>query len=126
MPTPKMAARIGRLIASREPNAMKRITIAASSPISSVGPIGACTARASGKARPERLECGHGVGPSAAEVVAVRVADDGADEVHCDEPDDPHRNDETAPAITPIGGSREHLRAPMDCQREPAAVHSRA
>ena len=46
IPTPKMADMIGRLIASSEPKAMKRITMAASRPMPSVAPIGAWTARA--------------------------------------------------------------------------------
>ena len=46
MPTPKMAARTGRLMASSEPKATKRMTMAASTPMPSVAPIGGWMARA--------------------------------------------------------------------------------
>ena len=46
MPTPAMAAMIGRLMASIDPKAMNRMTMAASRPTPSVAPIGAWTARA--------------------------------------------------------------------------------
>ena len=45
MPTPKTAARTGRLMASSDPKATKRITMAARRPIASVPPIGGCSAR---------------------------------------------------------------------------------
>ncbi len=46
MPTPMIAATIGRLIASSDPNAMNRITIAARRPTASVEPMGGSRARA--------------------------------------------------------------------------------
>ncbi len=45
-PTPKRAARIGRVMASSDPKATNRMMTAASSPMPSVEPMGACSARA--------------------------------------------------------------------------------
>ena len=53
-----MAAITGRLIASSEPNATNRITMAASSPIASVPPIGGSRARATTGPLSSMVSCG--------------------------------------------------------------------